>query len=179
MFVLILIPLIVYSDTEKYNISDAIYLLGFVLLIGFVFNLAIFMREYNIIKFIYIILIAVFTDSFAYISGVLSGREKLIPRISPKKSTIGFIIGIIFGTLLSSTFYLIFIDDLVSIPFLIFCTSFLSIISQLGDLVFSSIKRYYNRKDFSNIIFGHGGILDRFDSLIFVLIGYVFLISIL
>ena len=58
-------------------------------------------------------------------------------------------------------------------------TFLLCLIGQLGDLVFSSIKRYYDVKDFSEIIPGHGGILDRFDSLVFVSLGFTILIGIL
>ena len=56
---------------------------------------------------------------------------------------------------------------------------FLSIIGQFGDLVFSSIKRYFNIKDFSHLIPGHGGVLDRCDSLIFIALGFMFFIVIL
>lgn len=179
MFVLFMIPLVIYSDIEKYNIVDALHLLGIVLFIGVVFNLAIFMREYDLKRLIYIIVVSVMTDSFAYIAGNLSGREKLAPKISPKKSIIGFIVGVVFATIVASTFYHVSIDDSTNVLILISVTLFLSVLSQLGDLAFSSIKRYYNRKDFSSIIFGHGGVLDRFDSLMFVLIGYVFFISVL
>lgn len=179
MFILFMMPLIIYSDNEKYNIIDAIYLLGIVLFLGAVFNLAIFMREYDLKRLIYIVVISVSCDTFAYIAGNLSGREKLAPKISPKKSIVGFIVGVVFATIIASTVYYVSIDHTLNIFLLIGITLFLAVISQLGDLVFSSIKRYYNRKDFSSLVFGHGGILDRFDSLLFVLIGYVFFISIL
>ncbi len=179
MFIFFLIPMIIYSDIDKYNILDAIYILGIVLLIGFVFNLLIFIREYDLKRFIYLMSISISTDVYAYIAGSLSGREKLCPKISPKKSIIGLIVGILFGTFIASTVYYTSINDGVDILLLLSVTMLLSLISQLGDLVFSSIKRYYNIKDFSNIIFGHGGVLDRFDSLIFVVIGYIFFISVL
>lgn len=179
MFIFFLIPLIIYSDIEKYNITDAIYILGIVLMIGFVFNLMIFVREYDIKRFIYLFIIAAATDSYAYVAGFLSGREKLCPKISPKKSIMGLVVGVIFGTIVAASVYYIYINDSINIYVLLLITLFLSIISQLGDLVFSSIKRYYNRKDFSNIIFGHGGVLDRFDGFIFVIIGYIFFISII
>ena len=62
---------------------------------------------------------------------------------------------------------------------IILMTLFLSILGQFGDLVFSSIKRYFGKKDFSNIMPGHGGILDRFDSIIFVLLGFMFFIPLI
>ena len=58
-------------------------------------------------------------------------------------------------------------------------TIILSLVGQLGDLVFSSIKRYYDKKDFSNLIPEHGGILDRFDSLIFVVLAFIIFSSVL
>ena len=58
-------------------------------------------------------------------------------------------------------------------------TAFLSLVSQLGDMAFSAMKRYFGIKDFSNLIPGHGGVLDRMDSIIFVVLGFTFFISIL
>ena len=66
--------------------------------------------------------------------------------------------------------------SIVSIVLMYLC---LSILSEIGDLVFSSIKRYFNKKDYSNLIPGHGGILDRFDSVIFVSLGFTILLGII
>ena len=72
-----------------------------------------------------------------------------------------------------------FINQTDSIYLLIGVTLFLSIIGQIGDLFFSSVKRHYKIKDFSNLIPGHGGILDRLDSIIFVVLAFVLFIEIL
>ena len=77
------------------------------------------------------------------------------------------------GTFVSSAFYFTVINPSGSPLLLITISTFLCLVCQLGDLVLSSIKRYYDVKDFSNIIPGHGGILDRFDSLIFATLAFI------
>ena len=125
---------------------------------------------------IYLVLIPIITDSFAYITGNLIGRHKLIEKISPNKTVEGAIGGFVAASIFCTIFYVVVINHHTNIVIALLSTMFLSIISQLGDLVFSSIKRYFNIKDFSKLIPGHGGILDRIDSLIFVIIGYSILI---
>ena len=81
------------------------------------------------------------------------------------------------GTIFPSAFYLYMINPAEYLFSIGLITLTLSIVGQFGDLIFSSIKRYYKIKDFSNIMPGHGGVLDRLDSIIFVLIGYIILIN--
>ena len=83
------------------------------------------------------------------------------------------------GVFVSAVFYHTVIDSEFSKVYLLGISLFLSVLGQYGDLVFSSIKRYFGKKDFSNIMPGHGGILDRLDSIIFVLLGFVFFVNIL
>lgn len=111
------------------------------------------------------------TDIFAYLTGILLGKHRPFPNISPKKS----IEGCIGGALFSMAFYFVFCLIYqkytgVSINWwLVLIYSFsCTIISQIGDLSFSYIKRSYGIKDFGKILPGHGGILDRLDSLIFI-----------
>ena len=171
------IPIIFYNDSKRYNISDAFYVMGIVFFLGFAFHNIIYMAKLDIYKCILIFLIAFTTDTYAYIGGMLIGRHRLT-SISPKKSIEGCIIGTIMGCLISTIFYNIFIGGL-SLSLIVLICFLLTILSEIGDLVFSSIKRYFNKKDYSNLIPGHGGILDRFDSVIFVSLGLSLILGLL
>lgn len=108
------------------------------------------------------------SDSFAFIVGKLIGKHKLIPEISPKKTVEGCIGGIVFATIAMLVFGLVidvfFNPIVVNYTVLGLMGLVLSIISQVGDLVASIIKREEGVKDYGNILPGHGGITDRFDS---------------
>lgn len=162
------LPIILIADSKKYNIEDAFYLFGTTLFLGTSYHLITMLREESLYYILFLFIITVFTDSFAYITGSMVGRHKLIPSVSPNKTVEGLIGGTVMAVIVSSIFYLEVINPNVSITVLLIATISLSLIGQLGDLVFSAVKRYYGKKDFSNLIPGHGGMLDRFDSIIFV-----------
>ena len=119
----------------------------------------------------------VITDTYGYISGMLIGKHHFTD-ISPKKTIEGCLIGGVMGVFIGSVYYYSLVGDLSLIKTIIM-SIVLVFLSEMGDLVFSSIKRYFDKKDYSNIIPGHGGILDRFDSVIFVSLGMLIMINIL
>lgn len=171
--VLLLLPTIFYQK-DKYTTRDALYLMGSIYLLGLLFNVIISLRNVNVYLLLYLVAVTIFTDTFAYAVGCLIGKHKMCPSISPKKSWEGAIAGLIGGSIVGLIIYTNLVGDL-SIK-LVFVTMILSIVGQLGDLVYSKIKRENNIKDFSNIMPGHGGILDRVDSLSFVIFTYVILL---
>lgn len=179
MMFIFLSPMVFINDSKKYNLNDALFLIASTLFIGLSFNLLILLRNYSLNYVIYIFLIAIMTDTFALVTGKYIGRNKLAPLISPKKTIEGAIGGSIMGTVAGVIFYTTVINTGIQLPIIIFVTLALSIVGQLGDLVFSSIKRYYGEKDFSNLIPGHGGILDRLDSIIFIVLGFILFLSVL
>lgn len=174
-----LLPILLKDKKMDYNINDALYIVGSLLFINIAFNLILVIRNYSLNYLIYLLLITVITDTFALITGSYIGKNKLAPKISPNKTIEGFIGGVLMGTFVATVFYYTVIDGNISIVILLFTTLFLSVVGQLGDLVFSSIKRTYDVKDFSNLIPGHGGILDRFDSLIFVTLAFILVMGLI
>lgn len=168
------IPTLFYKN-NKYTTREAFYLTGIVLFLGLIFNTLINIRLLNIHTLVYLILICTMTDAFAMFTGMLIGKHKVTPNISPKKTVEGCIGGTIIGSGVATAYYVYFIGALSWK--LILITILLSIIDQFGDLYFSKIKRENKIKDFSNIMPGHGGILDRLDSLCFVAITYLLFIS--
>ena len=125
---------------------------------------------------------ACLNDAFAYFVGVFFGKHKMIERISPKKTWEGFFGGVILTSIFLAAwaFILAIVDngnhailkgllDLEHWYHILILSFLIPIVSVLGDLVFSSIKRFYGIKDFSNLLPGHGGFLDRMDSIVFAL----------
>ncbi len=109
------------------------------------------------------------TDTFAYFCGTFFGRHKLIPKVSPKKTVEGSVGAVIF-TLVFFTLYGLLVASVTDLtpdyPALMLTGFILSLVSQIGDLNASAIKRRYGIKDYGNLFPGHGGMLDRFDSVI-------------
>ena len=179
LFLVFMIPAVLYHDRSLYSIVDSFYLVGGIFFLGIAFSLMILLRNVGLSTIIYLLLVTMITDTYAYLTGMLIGRHKLLEKISPKKTWEGTIGGTLFGTFIPVCYYITVINPNIELFTIVLVTLFLSIIGQFGDLFFSSIKRYYGKKDFSNIMPGHGGILDRLDSVIFVILGFMFFITII
>lgn len=113
------------------------------------------------------------SDTMAYVVGRKLGKTKIAPKLSPKKSLEGLLGGIFGAAAIGVIYALIFREQLsteFSNPMLVFAIvgAVGSIVSQIGDMAASAIKRNKNIKDYGTLIPGHGGILDRFDSVIFI-----------
>lgn len=156
---------------NKYNVIDvAVTLLGIAyipLLLSFI---SFTCHLTNGLHFVWYILAGAWvTDSFAYLVGCKFGKHKF-SEISPKKSIEGCVGGVIGCALFyfAYTYYLKSIGVELNYLVMIVLGALVSVISQIGDLAASSVKRYCGEKDFGTIMPGHGGILDRFDSVIMI-----------
>ena len=129
------------------------------------------------LSMLYILIAAFGCDIAALFVGMAFGKHKLNPRVSPKKTVEGAIGGWFFGFLLSYLFAYFVIKD--HLTFFLINSLLLPIVAQIGDLSFSLIKRNYGVKDYGSLIPGHGGILDRIDSLLFCLIFFISMVTFL
>jgi phosphatidate cytidylyltransferase len=173
--ILILLLLFIYHIV-KYNYQDLIvniglYLFGLLYIAGGM-SMFILLRNLEVNNFfntgaLWLALIATWsTDSGAYFIGNFFGKRKLVEKISPNKTIEGALGGIVFT--ITAVIIFAFILELYSISWL-FYGIFVAIIAITGDLFESSLKRDMDIKDSGKLIPGHGGILDRFDSLLFTI----------
>jgi phosphatidate cytidylyltransferase len=168
-FVLIFL-LLTYTVITKnrFTFEDAGFTILSVLYVGIGFYYFIETRDAGLVYIFYSLFMIWATDSGAYFIGKATGKRKLWPEISPNKTVEGSIGGVVCALIVAILFAL-FADMNATVLTLMAITVILSIFGQLGDLVQSAFKRHFNVKDSGNILPGHGGILDRFDSLLFVL----------
>lgn len=118
------------------------------------------------------------SDTGAWFFGRKFGKHKMNPRISPKKSWEGFVGGIVFGFVLSLALSFLWMKGLNATLVVLLCL-ICPMAAELGDLCFSMIKRATGVKDFSNLLPGHGGVLDRVDSLMMNLIIFAILYTVI
>ena len=171
------IPIMFYKNNKLYNIVDAFYIMGMVCFLGIAFGNIISLSNSNLSKCVFIFIVAFICDTYAYIGGSLIGKHKFTD-ISPNKTIEGVIIGVIMGTFIGTMYYFNVVSGLTLSQTLVLCLV-LTGLSVMGDLLFSSIKRNFGEKDFSNLIPGHGGILDRFDSILYVSLGLYIIMNII
>ncbi|MBU3132442.1 phosphatidate cytidylyltransferase [Clostridium gasigenes] len=166
-FVLLCMPII----DQKYTFIDvAITLLGFIYVVVLFSFIPLVNNKVGGDYLVWLIFIGSWlADTSAYYAGKYLGKRKLCPKVSPKKTIEGSIGGFfgstigcgVFGIIISS-----FVPQVAIIHYFLI-GALCGVMGQFGDLVASSVKRYVGIKDYSNLIPGHGGILDRFDSILF------------
>lgn len=136
--------------------------------IGFSFSFLFFIRiEENGLKLLlFLVILTELNDVFQYLSGKIFGKTNILPKISPNKTLEGVLGGIIMSIFLSLLLgkYLLLMENTL---FLIILGGILAVLGFCGDVLMSFVKRKSEVKDTGNLIAGHGGLLDRMDSLIF------------
>lgn len=163
IFIILISSLLIMVFSKNFHIIDLAYTLTGILYVPF---LLFHITYLDNTKYIWLIYITAWgTDTFAYIFGNLFGKNKLCPKLSPNKTVEGSLGGIIGSLILTIIFSVYFkLNPMWKMIILAIVTS---IMAQLGDLTASKIKRITGIKDYGYIMPGHGGILDRFDSILF------------
>ncbi|NQM36480.1 phosphatidate cytidylyltransferase [Streptococcus suis] len=153
-----------------YNYSDVVFPIASSFYVGIGFHSLILARMDGLNKVLFALCLVWATDIGAYLIGRQIGRRKLLPKVSPNKTVKGFVGGILSAVVVAIIFLIVDKSLLAGYSFgrMLLLVVIFSTFSQFGDLVESAIKRHFGVKDSGKIIPGHGGILDRFDGMIFV-----------
>lgn len=164
------------SDIKKFAVTS-LSIVYIAIPIYFALNI---LNLYGTTVFLLSILIPMVTDIFAYITGRLIGKTPLVPKISPKKTVEGLLGGMIFSSVISFLyFYCLLKAEVQDLYIVIPVLMLLSLISQFGDFAASKIKREIGIKDYGDLIPGHGGLLDRFDSYLLVFPTFFVMLSLI
>ena len=152
-----------------YTISASVFMGIFYISVSF--TSIVLLREQGKYLYLLVFIGPWVSDTFAYIFGRLLGKHKLIPEVSPKKTVEGSIAGIVFAAVSFVVYGMIinnFFDSSLTPNYVLLALSgaIVSVISQIGDLSASAVKRRFGIKDYGFIFPGHGGVMDRFDSVI-------------
>lgn len=172
VFYMIVISAIAVFDSEKVKFSD-VTASAFIIFyaVALLVHITCLRRLDNGVALLILAFLGAYiTDSGAYFVGMAIGKHKLIERVSPKKTIEGAIGGII-ATIVAFIIYGIAMQKMghtVNFAYILILSVVCAVVAQLGDLTASVMKRSFQVKDFGNIIPGHGGVVDRLDSLMFV-----------
>ena len=185
-FIMFFFAFAIFVIMLRYHTTLDIRTVGFAIAFTIAISLSatciVYMRDlYGDTIGLYAILVSLIgawmSDTGAFFAGVMFGKHKLAPQISPKKTIEGAIGGVVISTLSQILFAWLYtillsqfgIASAVNYKLLILLSPFISVVSMVGDLTASIIKRQCKIKDFGKIMPGHGGVLDRFDSVFMVL----------
>jgi phosphatidate cytidylyltransferase len=168
---------LVVDYTLKYEPMSKLFLSAFY--IGLSFASLAYLQDLGTKEIVYLLLVTMLTDVFAYLFGIRFGKHKMAPHISPKKSFEGLFAGMIMATVIAVAYVIlfdviIFKEVSLNIVSVILISLLISLSGQFGDLIASKLKRDASVKDFGNLFPGHGGVLDRFDSTMFASLLVVF-----
>lgn len=162
---------------ESVTLNNSFSFLAYFLIFSLIYR-AIGFIQLNHFYLITICFATYGSDTGAYLIGSKFGKNKMNPRISPKKSWEGFLGGIVFGGICGMAVSMFYLDQINSLANVILCL-ICPITAELGDLCFSAMKRHFHIKDFSDLLPGHGGVLDRVDSLMMNLMVFIIVYTIM
>lgn len=175
----VLIFLLTLLD-EQFTMHQAAYTYLMVCILAFAFR-GIYRIYQTSIGYRGLLMVAIacyVCDSGAYFAGSFFGKHKLIERVSPHKTVEGAIGGYVCGVAVSLIYGLLACTEVFPVSLIVTTSFVLPAVAEIGDLSFSQIKRAWAMKDFGSLLPGHGGVLDRIDSLLFCLMIFQGLLSI-
>ena len=176
IFLIIICLVSIISPNYQFDDIALIFIVAYI--VGVSANTVMHIYDISGYLMIFVTVSTYLTDTASYFCGYFFGKHKLNERVSPKKTIEGAIGGWLISCIVSVILGNYIVIDYISFNLIVLLSVFIPIVAQIGDLTFSLIKRHYNVKDFGSIFPGHGGILDRLDSLLFTLVFFSIMIGI-